>query len=160
MLAVDRQQRGAPARHFVHEQRTGADQDLFVREGHDNAPPDRGQRRRQAGRTDDRRHDPICGSLRRLYYSSRTAARFDPASGERLLQRGVAGGIGDGGEACANGLRLLGQSNRIVMRRHRLDGESVAVAQQEIDGVAPDRAGRTENGYPSHQLAPVAGAAI
>ena len=45
--------------HLLHEQRAGADQHLLVGERHDDAAPNRRQRRRQTGRADDPGHDPV-----------------------------------------------------------------------------------------------------
>jgi len=59
--------------------------------------------------------------------------RLDPGVGKRLLQRRIIRGIGDCRETRPKRAGLLGQQLRIVVGGQRLDGEGVAVAQQEVD---------------------------
>ena len=76
-------------------------------------------------------------------------ADLDPGAGQRLLQRGIFRRVGDRGEARVRAPRLLGQQRRVAVRGQRLDGELVAVAQQQIDRAAADRAGRAEDRDPA-----------
>ena len=52
--------------------------------------------------------------------------------------------------------RLFGQERRVAVGGQRLDGERVAVAQQQIDGALPDRPGRAENRDAARPRAPIA----
>src|SRR6516164_9396906 len=61
-------------------------------------------------------------------------------------------GIGDRREPRPQCARLLGQTGRVPIGGKALDLERLTVAQQQIDGVLPDRAGRTENGDTPHPV--------
>ncbi len=65
MFAVDRQQRGAMTAHRLHEQVAGHHQRFLVRQQHALAVARRGQRRQQAGRADNGRHDVLNAVQRR-----------------------------------------------------------------------------------------------
>ncbi len=66
VLGIDRQHRGARRGRAAHEQRAGADEAFLVGERNGRAALGGGERRLEAGRAGDRRHDPIGRSLRRL----------------------------------------------------------------------------------------------
>ena len=53
--------------------------------------------------------------------------------------------IADHGEARPQSARLLGQTCGIPIGGKRLDHKAVRIAQQQIDGVLPDRSGRAED---------------
>ncbi len=109
---------------------------------------------RQTGRADDPGHDPLGRAQRRLDQRGWPAGGLDPGPGERLLQRGVTGRVADRGEACAQAAGLLGKARRVAVGGQRLDRERIGIAQQQIDGALPDRAGRTEDRHASHRFTP------
>ncbi len=141
VLGIDRQDRGAGGRRPPHEQRAGADQTFLIGKRHRRAALGGGERRLEAGRTGDRSHHPIGGSLRRLDDSRSTGSSLDAGAGKLGFEFAVSVGIGDGGKARAEFARQARQSRGIAVRGHRLNAIAGGILPQQIHRARPDRAG-------------------
>ena len=146
VLAVDRQQRRAVRRDFLHEEAAGADQYLLVGEGDDarRAAPRPGSARVPAAPT----IPAITQSAGRSAASTSASAPHAAAMPEPD-SASFSAPYSAGSAIAANRAfelpRLLGQQRRVAVGGQRLDGEFVAVAQQQIDRALADRPGRAED---------------
>ena len=119
---------------------------LLVGEADDGAALDRRQRGLQARRPDDRRHHPFGGPRRRLDHGRTARGDFDAGTGQGRLHGLDMRLVADRDVARAQRLGLLDQQGCIVLRGQRLDRIGGRIAGDDIDGVAPDRAGRAQDG--------------
>ncbi len=150
VLGIDGKHGGAGDGGAPHEQGAGTHQAFLVGKRDGGAAVDGGQRRLQADRTADRRHQPISRTLRGLEQTGLAGRRLDTAAGQGFLQLAIGCRISDHGEPCADLTRDFRQRRRIAPRADRLDAIAFRRALDQIDRADADRAGSAEDGDAAH----------
>ncbi len=91
----DGKQRRLGARHLGHEDVTRADQALLVGKCGERALSHGLERRFEASRADDRRHDPVGWPAGGLDQGVLPCPDLDTGAGKALAQSGITRGVGD-----------------------------------------------------------------
>ena len=146
VLRIDREQRRPAALDLGQHERAGADQALLVGKPDDGSLRGRRECGAKPGRADDPCHDEIGGRGCSLDQGVRSCSCRRLGAGERFLEGAVERGVADDGLLGADRARLLGEALHAALGGQCLDLERSRMAGDQVDGVAADRARRTQDG--------------
>ena len=145
MFGIRRQNAGAGLRRTLHEEIAGTHQAFLVGQRHRRTAIDGGERRLQPCRSADGGHYPVGRTRCRFDDRAFASAAFGARAGQRFLQLGQTGGIGDRRKAGAEFSCKLCERLDVGIGRQRLNLIAVAGAAQQIHGAVADRAGGAQH---------------
>ena len=146
MLGIHRDQSPAMGADPLDQTGPAADQTFLVRKGHYGTGVDGRQGWRQACKSDDGGHDPVCGKSRRCGDGSRAGLDRNtraPQTGGKVSGQGR---ICDDRDLRTPGQGLICEPGDIAPARQRADAYRPSEGVQEVQGGDADRSRRSEDG--------------